>query len=154
MKKMGVHNGRTSFWLDYPEFQTAELPKKDWLVLAICASAPDTQQFELFARLCIDNDVQEFKGAGSQGELLHDLFDSTIVSMEVFENRETQVMTTWHNDETLADAFWQCHFATCLRETTDFDNVTILCTDLDGQDRSDELHGCLQRFEAGWLPEG
>jgi len=73
--------------------------------------------------------------------------------METMENHnEIDVMTTWHNDQTLADAFWQCFFATCLPDTTDYGNIKIICTDLDGINRVEELKNYLKEFELGWLP--
>ncbi len=70
--------------------------------------------------------------------------------MEKMEHHnETGVMTTWHNDETLADTFWQCFFATCLPETADLDNIKIICTDLDGVNRAEELKSYIKEFELG-----
>lgn len=73
--------------------------------------------------------------------------------METMENHhEIGVMTTWHNDQTLADAFWQCFFATCLPDTADHDHIKIVCTDLDGINRTEELRSYIKKFETGWLP--
>jgi len=74
--------------------------------------------------------------------------------MEVVESHsETEVMTTWHNDESLANSFWQCFFATCLPETTNYEKLKIVCTDLDGIDRKDELAHYLSQFKQGWIPK-
>jgi|TARA_R110000737_G_C14589687_1_gene487274 hypothetical protein len=62
-------------------------------------------------------------------------------------------MATWHNDESLTDSFWQCFFATCLPETADYEKLKIVCTDLDGVNRNDELANYLNRFEQGCLPK-
>ncbi|GAB5551778.1 MAG: hypothetical protein Sapg2KO_13690 [Saprospiraceae bacterium] len=60
-------------------------------------------------------------------------------------------MTTWHNNESLADTFWQCFFATCLPETTDYEKLQIVCIDLDGKNRKEELSNYINRFEKDWL---
>tara|TARA_R110000796_G_scaffold71409_2_gene161965 strand:+ start:16903 stop:17178 length:276 start_codon:yes stop_codon:yes gene_type:complete len=72
-------------------------------------SKPELDKFNRFTRAAIKSGVLEFKGHGKFGELLHDWFDETMVIMEAIENHsEIEVMTTWHNDESLAGTFWQC----------------------------------------------
>src|SRR5690606_21888152 len=127
-----------------------QLPDKNWVCLAIADNQPDTDKFDKFVRTSISRDILEFKGHGQFGEKLHDLFDETMVIMETVEDHsEIDVMTTWHNDETLADTFWQCFFATCLPETADLENIKVICTDLDGISRVDELKGYIKEFELG-----
>lgn len=76
-----------------------------------------------------------------------------MVEMETMEDHfEIGVMTTWHNNETLADVFWQCFFATCFPEYTNYENIKIVCSDLDGINRANELEHYIKRFEEGWLP--
>ena len=154
MKQIGTYQTRQVFWFDYGSFQLDQLPKKDWLCLATSDIDPNHQKFEKFVRHSIDHGILEFKGHGESGKKLHDLFDETIAQMEVFENHSPiSVITTWHNNETLADAFWDCFFATSLPETADWDNIAIICTDIIGDDRTSELKIILQRFEQGWIPE-
>lgn len=152
MDRVGKYFGRQVYWLDYRD-SSDQLPDKDWICLAISNSQPDPDTFDKFVRASIKKGVHEFKGHGKFGELLHDLFDETMVFMETDEaHPEIDVMTTWHNDESLADTFWQCFFVTCLRDNADFDKVSIVCTDLDGVNRTEELKNYIQEFEIGWLP--
>lgn len=152
MQSIGKYFDRQIYWLDYDNFSN-ELPDKDWLCLATANRPPDLDKFDKFVRTAIAKDILEFKGHGKFGEKIHDLFDETMVVMETMEDHnEIGVMTTWHNDETLADTFWQCFFATCLPETADLDNIKIICTDLDGVNRTEELKSYIDRFESGWLP--
>lgn len=152
MQNIGKYFDRQIYWINYNNF-VDQLPDKDWLCLAISNIEPDIDTFDKFVRTSISKNILEFKGHGKFGEKLHDLFDETMVEMEVIEKHaEIGVMTTWHNDETLADAFWQCFFATCLPETSDLDNIKIVCVDLDGVDRKEELKSYLKEFELGWLP--
>ncbi len=152
MQSIGKYFNRQIYWLDYNNFADL-LPDKDWVCLVISNIEPDIATFDKFVRTSISKNILEFKGHGIFGEKLHDLFDKTIVEMEVIEKHpEIGVMTTWHNDETLADVFWQCFFATCLPETADCDNIKIVCVDLDGINRTDELQSYLKEFELGWLP--
>ena len=152
MQYIGKYFDRQIFWLDYDKFAD-QLPDKDWVCLAIANNQPDRDTFEKFVRCSILRNILEFKGHGQFGEMLHDLFDETIATMETTESHdEIEVMTTWHNDETLADTFWQCFYATCLPDTADFDNIKVICTDLEGINRTKELEDYIVEFELGWLP--
>ncbi len=152
MIPIGKYFNRMVFWLDYNNFED-ELPDNDWVCLAIANDKPDSNRFDKFVRTSISRNILEFKGHGQFGEKLHDLFDENIVVMETMENHnEIEVMTTWHNDEKLADTFWQCFFATCLPETADHGNLKIICMDLDGINRVEELKNYIKEFELGWLP--
>jgi hypothetical protein len=152
MQYIGKYFDRQIYWLEYDNF-SSELPDKDWVCLAISNQHPDIDKFDKFIRTAISKNILEFKGHGNFGEKLHDLFEETMVVMETRESHsEIGVMTTWHNDETLADTFWQCFFATCLPETADLDNIKIICMDLDGVNRTDELNSYIKEFELGWLP--
>lgn len=152
MNLIGKYFDRQIFWLNYDQFDD-QLPDKDWICLAIANNQFDTDQFDKFVRTSISRNILEFKGHGQLGEKLHDHFDETISIMEMMERHNTiEVMTTWHNEETLAKTFWQCFFVTCLPEATDFENIKIICTDLDGVNRCDELKKYINKFESGWLP--
>jgi hypothetical protein len=103
MDSVGQYFGRQVYWLNYKQFAD-QLPDKDWVCLAISNSQPDIGTFDKFVRTSIEKGIHEFKGHGKFGEYLHDLFDEIVVNMEVIEGHpESDVMTTWHNDETLAD---------------------------------------------------
>jgi len=154
MEKIGTYQNREVHWVNYPELLNYELPSSDWIcMLTASRKEPNANQFHQFFRKTIANNLLEFKGHGKYGELLHDLFDETMVIMETIENHsEITVMTTCHNNETLADVFWQCFFATCLPESTDYENIKIVCSDLDGINRANEIMDYIKRFEEGWLP--
>jgi hypothetical protein len=151
MDYIGRYCGREVYWLDFNNYEN-ELPDKDWLCLAISSIELDEEVFTKFVRRSIENDILEFKGAGNWGEKLHDLFDETMIEMENENNREIDISTTCHNDQVLADAFWQCFYATGLPATADYDNIKVICTDLDGINRIAELKSYLKEFELGWLP--
>lgn len=152
MHHLGNYQNRQVYWLDYGQ-QPHQLPEGNWVCLAVANTKPDGDRFDKFIRLSIDHHVLEFKAQGLFAELLHDCFDETIVLMKAMEGREDiDIMTTWHTDDPLADAFWQCFCATCLPVNTDVDNSKIICMDLNGVDRSDELKSYMREFELGWLP--
>ncbi len=154
MKSVGTYQKRQVFWFDYKQGQLNQLPEANWLCLATSDIDPNDQKFEKFVRYSIDNGILEFKGHGRFGEKLHDIFDEIVTQMEVVENHKAiSVMTTWHNNKSLANAFWDCFFATCLPDTADFDHISIICTDLQGNDRTTELKEILEQFEKGWIPE-
>jgi hypothetical protein len=154
MKLIGTYQSRQVYWFDYDQFQLDQLPKKDWLCLATSDIDPNKDKYERFVRHSIANGILEFKGHGEFGEKLHDIFDETMVNIEISEKVDfIDIGTTCHNDETLDDTFWQCFFATTLPLRADLDNVSIACMDITGNDRSKELELILSRFEEGWIPE-
>lgn len=147
MKRIGKYQNRQVFWFDYDSFQLSQLPKKNWLCLAMSDIEPNADKFEKFVRHSIEYQILEFKGYGVYGEELHDIFDETMVEIEISENIDfIDIATTWHNDETLTDTFWECFFATTLPERADLDNIAIVCKDIHGFDRSDELKRILDQF--------
>jgi hypothetical protein len=146
MKEIGTYQSRKVYWFNYNQFQLDQLPTKNWLCLATSDIDPNDEKFEKFVRYGIDNGILEFKG--------HGLFDEIMVDIEISKSLNTiDIATTWHNDETLADAFWQCFFVTTLPTRADLDNISIVCTDIEGNDRITELKGILKRFENGWIPD-
>ena len=154
MDEIGTYQNRKVIWINYDELLDGKMPASDWICLATSSNTkPNVDDFDKFTRDAIANGILEFKGHGAFGELLHDWFDETMVIMEVVENHtELAVMTTWHNKETLAGTFWQCFFATCLPETANHNDLKVVCTDLDGGDRKQELIKYIDQFSNGWLP--
>lgn len=154
MKTIGTYQNRKVFWFDYNQFQLDQLPKKDWLCLATSEIIPNDKKFEKFVRHSINNGILEFKGHGEYGEKLHDIFDEVMVDIEISNKIDfIDIATTCHNDEPLAESFWQCFFATTLPVKADLDNISIVCMDLNRNDRTSELKKILDRFKSGWIPE-
>ena len=154
MNPIGTYQNRKVYWFDYDQFQLDQLPTKNWVCLATSDIDPNDEKYEKFVRHSIDNEILEFKGHGEFGEKLHDLFDKIMVDIEISKNLDTiDITTTWHNNETLADTFWECFFATTLPIRADPDNISIVCTDLKGNNRTTELKGILERFKKGWIPD-
>lgn len=155
MKEINIFQNRRVVWSNYNDLLEGRMPSGNWICLITSSeSKPNFNKFDTFTRNAIKNRILEFKGHGTYGELLHDWFDETMLIMETMENhKEIDVMTTWHNNQSLADVFWQCFFATCLPKTTDDSKLRIICTDLDGKNRSVELANYLNRFKQGWLPK-
>ena len=153
MEYLGEHKGRKVFWWKYSDDNFNELPDKDWICFAMEDVLPNEEMFEKFARESINKNILEFKAFGKNSSMLDDWFDETMVVMEAMENHpEIDVMTTWHNNEGLASAFWQCFYATCLPETTDYSNLKIVCFHFDNADKRNEIKNYLKRFNEGWLP--
>lgn len=149
MQYIGKYFGRQLYWLD-PDNFFSQFPEKDWVWLLIANQEPDLEKFEKLLRVAISKDILEFKAHGIFGEKLHDLFDEIIVLMETMENHpEIEVMTTWHNEQTLKDTLWQCFFATCLPNRANLDNIKIICTDLDAVNRIEEIKSYIKTFELG-----
>ena len=152
MQYIGRFSGKQIYWLDYSKFD-GQFPGKNLVCLAVTNGKPDVDKFDQFVRATISSGILEFKAHGKCSELLHDLFDDTTIVMTDVEGfSEIEVVTTWHNDETLAETFWQCFFATSYSNKVSNDEVKIFCTDLDGVERSEELRKYIKKFERGWMP--
>lgn len=153
MKLIETYQGRKTYWLNYSQFDIEKLPSSDWVFLAVANEKPTEKKFKTIVERCIQKNISEFKGQGLYGTKLHDLFDETMVDIELNENiKPFEIMTTAHEDETFADVLWQCYFATCLPGETNFDNISIVCTDLNGSNRSTEIKNLLEKFNQGWTP--
>jgi hypothetical protein len=153
MEFLGEHSNRKVFWWKYDEKAFEELPVNDWICFAIEDGLPGTGLFEKFAKAAINKNILEFKAYGNDSSILDDWFDETMVAMETMENHpEIDVMTTWHSNEGLASAFWQCFYATCLPKTTKYDNLKIVCFHFNDIDVSDKLRNYIKQFNDGWLP--
>ena len=123
MDYLGKYFGIEVYWLNFNDY-TNDLPEKNWVCLGISNVSLSLTIFEAFVRKAIENNILEFKGHGKLGEKLHDWFDEIVVQMRVLKNhQESDVMTTWHNNQTLASAFWKCFFATSLPETADLKDI-------------------------------
>lgn len=152
MDFLGSYHERRVFWWDYTAFQLDHLPTGNWVCLASADRAINDEQYDAFVRYALSQGILEFKGHGAQGEFLHDVFDEIAVYQEVMYDLPFEAMTTWHNGQSLADVFWQCFFVTCLPDTTDWEQLAIVCTHLDGRDWRPQLKMLLHRFQKGWMP--
>ena len=156
MKELGTCKNRKIVWIDYQDLLKGEMPNGDWVCLATSSDEkPDMDTFDHFTRLAITNKILVFQGHGLLGEFLHDLFDETIVGLEVLEGWVIPfISTTWHNDESLASAFWfSIYNAAAAMEAETNNPITVVVTSLDQKDFSDEFTGYLSQFNAGWIPE-
>ena len=153
MNYLGQYFDRKIYWIDYQSMHIDNLPTSDWVMLAISNHEVDIDKFTNFAIASIDRGLLEFKGAGCQGETLHQIFDTIMVNLEIEQKRPfIDIGTTGSSDETLNYTFWQCFFATTLPDKTNFDDLKIVCLDLDSIDRRDELLRYIKNFESGWSP--
>ena len=135
-------------WIPYRELLDGIMPSDNWICLATATNAVDLDAFGKWVQSAVEQGLLEFKGHGTQGELLHDTFDMTMVHMEIDGGHDTiEVTTTWHNAETLRDVLWQCFFATALPDHADYDRLCVVCTDMDDSDRSSELTAYIHDFQ-------
>jgi len=154
MNYIGQYFDRKIYWFDYQSLLIDDLPTSDWIMLAISNHVVDIDKFTNFAIASIDRGLLEFKGAGSQGESLHHIFDTIMVNLEIDEKRPfIDIGTTGSSDESLDYTFWQCFYTTALPDRSNFDDLKVVCFDLDSIDRRDELNRYIKQFESGWTPE-
>jgi len=80
IEEINTYQNRKVVWMNYNELLNGNVPECDWICLMTSSeSKPDFNKFEKFTRTAIKNGILEFKGHGKFGELLHDLFDETLV---------------------------------------------------------------------------
>ncbi|UKN03481.1 hypothetical protein K6119_08135 [Paracrocinitomix mangrovi] len=155
MNLIGTNNTWKIYWSDYHNIFEESIPSDTWVCMFIANSEPDWKQFEQFINKALSFGIVDFKSNGKYAEQLHDYFDFHLVdlNLEIEEKDWTEVMTTWHTNETVADTFWQTLNIACLPDHHSYQDVKVLCSDLDGLNREDELANYLQKFKEGWLPK-
>ena len=155
MEHCGKHLGRTVYYLCLDSEAIGAVDKLDnWICFAIASGQYPADEAVEFIRHALMGGMLEFKAQGAHGEDMHDLCDATMVSMEVDEGYPfSDVVTTGNADTDLANAFWECFFATALPDRADYDDLNVVCVSIDGADYRSELEGLLARFVDGWIPD-
>lgn len=153
MEFLGEYNNRKAYWWNYSKDNLADIYEGNWIVFALETVLPDFISFEKFANRALDCGILEFKAFGIHSSELDDWFDEIVVFRNEYDSQKFDVMTTWHTNETVADAFWQCFHATCISDEMINENLQILCFHFNIQDQSEELKMYLQKFKQGWIPE-
>ena len=77
-----------------------------------------------------------------------------MVDLEVKEGIEIDICTSGDNEDPLAEVFWNCFYATALPARTDYNGLYVVCTDLNGSDRSLEFRQYMLQFLQEDLSEG
>lgn len=99
------------------------------LFLAWDAPAADRKQLEDWMRPVVEGGLAYFCSWGARCEAVHDAVDSCDIAFLKGDIRQDNViMTTWHHDESLDEAFW--FFATCAELTvtrgiSEFDRFAV-----------------------------
>ena len=153
MEKIGSHFEREVYYSNY--IQNYDLSLIDnWICFAISNSDFEKGKFEDFAKNSINNGLLEFKAQGTHGENLHIDFDLIMVKMEVDEKHPPiDICTTGDNETDLENAFWECFYASALPDHADYENIKILCVNIDGKYYKARLQSLMRKFNQGWLPE-
>ena len=66
----------------------------------------DTDNISKFLKKLIDTGMVYLCTWGKHCEQIHDITDQILTLPENQYDKNLHIMTTWHNDETLADALW------------------------------------------------
>ena len=154
LKYLGQHNANGVYYYSLALHELDSLPRSNWVCLGIANKDFDKDFFEEFIIFSASNGLLEFKGQGAMGELLHDIFDETILEYEYQKDVKTDIMTTWRNNapNDLADNFWGCFYANVLPEDVQQNQLKVVCIGFDGEDYSDTLKELLERINEGWIP--
>lgn len=154
MEFLGKYENRSVYWWNYSQESLDELKGSNWICFAIQDQLIGFDAFSDFAKTSIDSGVLEFKAFGPDSSELDDWFDEVIVDTNVFDKSiDETIVTTWHDNEELADAFWQCFHATCLPSKTDYENLRLVCFHFNGKDLKKELKEFILKFKSGFVPE-
>ncbi|MGB4773837.1 MAG: hypothetical protein WBP45_01575 [Daejeonella sp.] len=131
------------------------LPTDNWLAFPI----GDTKDVEIYSKLadkCIDNDVLYVCAAGQYCELIHDIFDETIVAKQMEKEDEStrssndvedSPMTTWHTN--FSEGFWFA-IITAYHELKSIDK--IVCIDFTTKGVKNHLINLIDKINSHWLP--
>jgi hypothetical protein len=124
------------------------MPTNNRACLTTSSGETEMTKFCYWAKDALSKGILEFKGHGKDGELLHDLFDQVMVQIEMDKGLVTiDVYATWHTNESLKDTFWQCFYAATLSAEVEYGQLKIVCADLSGINRSNELVNYLKESE-------
>ena len=154
MKLIKNQHGHDVFWWDFENSSLGSLPKENWVCLIVANTRPDINKFCAFVKFTIDNGIVSFISCGKFGEFLQGLFDEIIDELEVLENKtQINVMTTWHNDESLSKVLWQAIEVGYLPESSDRDSYKLVCANINERNLSSEILSYLDKFDEGWIPD-
>jgi hypothetical protein len=98
LPRIGSHQRMEVLYFEPGIHDLDSLPKKNWLCLAIANSDFDKVFFDDFMFYSFQSGLHQFTGQGKHGELLHDLFDETVVMYEIDNDIELDIMTLWGNE--------------------------------------------------------
>jgi len=156
MELVGISNERQIFYLNIHRSAdwVNNLPKSNWLAFAI-GEEKDIEAYSELAEKCIANNVLYLCAAGPNCELIHDVFDETIVelkiknkqSIESPEDFENSPMTTWHHN--FSEGFW-FSIASAYSEAGVIDK--IICIDYSKGGVKRHLQELIALINSGWLP--
>ena len=148
MEYIGEYQSREVYWFDYSKLVECDFPWKRWMCLVTANDEIDVDIFEVFVRKAVKEGIVEFKSQGNLASKLHELFDHIVVCIEIEENlsEPSDIITTWHTDETVEDVLEQFFYATKYSLNEKYRSVPVVCTDLNEVDRRKELQMYLERF--------
>lgn len=156
MELLGVSCERQLFYINVnTNTNWAEsLPTQNWLVFAI-GDEKDIDAYSTLSDVCIEKNVAYVCSAGKYCELIHDIFDETIVwkkiqngeSVDSMDDFENSPMTTWDNH--FSEGFW---FAITTAYDEHFIIDTIVCIDYTTKGVKQHLITLIEKINSGWLP--
>ncbi len=153
MKRIGSYKGIEVFYLDYSKPYDLS-GEKNWICFAISNLKYEKEKFQKFSQNAIDHNLLGFKTQGKYGDNLHIEFDLLMCELELFKNYpDIDICTTGNNYTDLANAFWECFLVTALPEHTDYNNLKIICVNIDECNYMEDLCLLLSKFNQNWIPE-
>ncbi len=153
MQLIGRVNDREIFYTNYHADPGSlnKLPGNNWLVVPI-GEAKDIELYSVLAQKCIANDVLYVCTLGKCCELIHDIFDETIVAKKIdsgvcIEDFDGSPMTTWHYN--FSEGFW---FA-LTQAYDDHERIDkVVCIDFTEKRVERHLRRLTVMINQDWLP--
>lgn len=157
MENLGKYNNREVFYLSSKPAKDwlGELPTGNWLVLPI-GDCVDSKAYIELADQCLANNVLYVCAVGECCEIIHDIFDETVVANKIIagENTNSQInfenspMTTWHND--FDEGVWFA-MTTAFNDTVEINK--IICIDFTENKYKQRVIELIGRIQEGWIPQ-
>ena len=127
------------------EIEALTFPSR-YFTLLVCADFKSASVRELssVARRLIQLGNLWFAAWGDGCERGHDIYDETLINLNV---ESPEIMTTWHDGETLADALWFILFVASVQDDH-WDRCSTIIVTVGDKDWESEIDVCLENVSA------
>ncbi|MBI3501188.1 MAG: hypothetical protein HY063_05280 [Bacteroidetes bacterium] len=157
MENWGQHFDRQIFYLSTRQTNNwaEQLPTDNWLALTV-GHDKDIKLYNELADKCIDKNVLYVCAVGHACELIHDIFDQTVIQKKIAvgdsvaspDDFENSPMTTWHND--FEEGVWFA-MTSAFHGTKDIDKIVVI--DLTDKSERQRLTELIDKIKSGFIPD-
>jgi len=156
MDQLGEYNERLIYyqWIADSNWDIA-LPDDNWLVMPV-GHTRDYDLIKKISSVCLDKNVNYLCALGLECEMIHDVFDQTMIDQRIKKGLSidspddfiNEPLTTWHND--IGEGVW---FA-LTSAFNDYKDINfVVCLDLTDKGEKDCFVDMITKINNGWLPD-